>query len=101
MRRGFRHDWRNRLDDRRGLDRACRPLSPRRGLRQRGGDNLLDHPERNVIEADEGARRLDLGVNHGIAAASIVEDAAVGGSWQGNCGMLPATWESSPDVSEA
>src|SRR5262249_40788409 len=76
MRRGFRHDWRNRLDDRRGLDRAGGPMWARRGLGRGGGDNLLDHPERNVIEADEGARRLDLGVNHGIAAASIVEDAA-------------------------
>jgi hypothetical protein len=28
-----------------------------------------------VIEADQGARWLDLGVNHGIATASIVEDA--------------------------
>jgi hypothetical protein len=28
-----------------------------------------------VIEADQRARRLDLGVDHGIAAASIVEDA--------------------------
>src|SRR5262245_33121937 len=79
MRRGFRHDWRNRLDDRRGLDRACRPLSPRRGLRQWGGEDLFDRPQRDVIEADQRARRLDLGVDHGVAAASIVEDAEAPG----------------------
>ena len=70
-----RFDRRDRLDSRGRLDRAGHPLPPRRGFREWGEDDLLDRPQRDVVEANQGARRLDLGIDEGEAPAAVAQNA--------------------------
>src|SRR5262249_11119103 len=72
-RRGRLRGWNGRCGRWRGLDRAGHPLAPRRGLRQRRQDDLFDDPKGDVIEAEQGARRLDLGVDEREGSAPVAD----------------------------